>query len=343
MGSQPTIKDVAKKAGVSITTVSFVLNNRTDVVISEAVKKRVLKVAQEMDYHPSAMAAGLAGKRTKNLGLVFYQDNIISNLFYSFVIEGIVKETIDKGFNLFFTYLESDYQGYQSLPRIIREKNVDGVLLIARSDPKMAAEILKRGLPVVAIDVYPALKGVSTMEVNNRQGAFMAVEHLFNLGHKHIGLLTIAKGRPSIDDREEGWKSAHVRHKQPLNPGYRFECENLSFHTGYRVAKEILQKNRKMTALFCVNDEMAAGVLRAAHELGRRVPEELSVVGFDNITMSNYTDPPLTTVSVAKEFMGKAAVNLVLELIGDKETPMRRQEVPVELITRASTAKPPSR
>src|SRR5258708_7747458 len=117
MSTHPTIKDVAKKAGVSITTVSFVLNNRTDVMISEAVKKRVIKVAQGMDYHPSALAAGLAGRRTRNLGVVFYQeDNIISNPFFSFIIEGIVKETVEKNFNLFFSYLESAYSGYQSLP-----------------------------------------------------------------------------------------------------------------------------------------------------------------------------------------------------------------------------------
>src|SRR5271170_6138011 len=122
MSSHPTIKDVAKKAGVSITTVSFVLNNRADVVISEEVKKRVLKVARDMDYHPSAMAAGLAGKRTRNLGVIFYQqDYIISNPFYSFVISGIVKETNEKGFNLFFSYVDTAYDGYQSLPQIIRE------------------------------------------------------------------------------------------------------------------------------------------------------------------------------------------------------------------------------
>jgi LacI family transcriptional regulator len=341
MGSNPTIKDVAKKAGVSITTVSFVLNNRTDVVISEEVKKRVLKVAREMDYHPSAMAAGLAGKRTRNLGVVFYQeDKVISNQFYSFVIEGIVKETIEKGFNLFFSYMESAYDGYQSLPKIVREKNVDGVLVIWRSDPQMIADIKERRIPVVAIDNHPVLKGVDTIQTDNKQGAILAVEHLLSLGHRQIGCLSIADKRPSIQEREEGWRAAHAKNNTPLNKDLLFECENLSFHGGYEKAKDILKKNKKMTALFCANDEMAAGVLRAAHEVGKRVPEDLSVVGFDNITMSNYTDPPLTTVSAAKEFMGKLAVSRLFELIENKDTPPRRQEVPVELIVRASTGKP---
>jgi len=137
----------------------------------EEVKKRVVKVAKEMDYHPSAMAAGLAGKRTRNLGIVFYQeDKVISNQFYSFVIEGIVKETVEKGFNLFFSYLEAAYDGYQSLPRIVREKNVDGIVLLGRTDAKMVADIKDRRIPVVAVDNYPLLKGIDTIQTDNKQG-----------------------------------------------------------------------------------------------------------------------------------------------------------------------------
>jgi LacI family transcriptional regulator len=341
MGSHPTIKDVAKKAGVSITTVSFVLNNRTDVVISEEVKKRVLAVAKEMDYHPSAMAAGLAGRRTRNLGVVFYQeDKIISNQFYSFVIEGMVKEAVEKNFNLLFSYMEAAYGGYQNLPKIVREKNVDGVLMIGRNDPKMVADIKERRIPVVAIDNYPALKGIDTIQMDNKQGGMLAVEHLIRLGHKQIGLLTIPKGRPSIEERKEGWNNALSKNDLDSPGSNQFECETFTFQGGYEKTKEVLKKNKKITALFCVNDEMAAGALRAAREMGRRVPNDLSVVGFDNITMSNYTDPPLSTVSAAKEYMGKLAVSRILEAIENKETPPKRQEVPVELIVRNSTAKP---
>lgn len=340
MSSHPTIKDVAKKAGVSITTVSFVLNNRTDVVISEEVKKRVIKVAREMDYHPSAMAAGLAGKRTRNLGVIFYQqDYIISNPFYSFIIGGIVKETNDKGFNLFFTYVETAYDGYQSLPKIIREKNVDGIIVIGRTEPKMVSDIKDRRIPVVAIDNFPALTGIDTIQINNKQGSIVAVEHLINLGHKHIGLLTMENKRPSIEEREEGWKAAHFKNNLPLNKDFIFESKKLSFGAAHEKVKEVLKKNKKMTALFCVNDEMAAGALRAAHELGRKVPGDLSVVGFDNILLSFYTDPALTTVSAPKEYMGKLAVARLLEIIENKESPARRQEVPIELIIRDSTGK----
>lgn len=339
MPSHPTIKDVARKAGVSITTVSFVLNNRTDMVISEAVKKRVLKAAREMDYHPSALAAGLAGKRTRNLGMVFYQeDHVISNQFYSFVIEGVVRETMERGFNLYFSYLQSAYEGYQSLPKIIREKNVDGVLLIGRSEKHMVGDIRERKIPVVAVDNYPALKDVDTIQVDNRRGGLVAAEHLALLGHKQIGLLTTGPGRPSIEGREEGWRAALSKHGLSMGNLFRSEC--LTYYGGYETTKEILRKSKKVTALFCVNDEMAAGALRAAREMGRNVPADLSVVGFDGITMAHYTDPPLTTVSVAKEHMGKLAVFRLLELVEKKDSAVQRLEAPVELIVRNSTAKP---
>ncbi|HVZ80716.1 MAG TPA: LacI family DNA-binding transcriptional regulator [bacterium] len=341
MGIHPTIKDVAKKAGVSITTVSFVLNRRTDVVISEEVKKRVLAVAQELDYHPSAMAAGLAGRRTKNLGVVFYlEDKIISNQFYSFVIEGIVKEAMDKDFNLLFSYMESTYEGKASLPKIVRAKNVDGVLLIGRTEPRMVYDLQEKGLALVAIDNFPGLKAVDTIHADNRQGGMLAVEHLAQLGHKHIGHLTIAKGRPSIEQRREGWAAGMAKVGLDASAGLVLEAGALSFPAGLERTKEALKRNKKLTAVFCANDEMAAGAIRAAHELGRSVPGDLSVVGFDNIAMGSYLDPALTTVSPAKEFMGKMAVTRLLELMEAKEAAPRAQQVPVELIVRHSTGKP---
>lgn len=341
MGSHPTIKDVAKKAGVSITTVSFVMNNRTDVMISEEVKRRVLKVAQELDYHPSAMAAGLAGRRTRNLGVVFYQeDKILSSPFYSHVIEGIVKATVEKNFNLYFSYLNSTYGGYQNLPKIIREKNVDGVLVMGHCDPQVVADIKERHVPIVAIDNFPSLKEADTVQINNKQGGMLATEHLLDLGHRHIGLLTAADARPSLRERGLGWRAAHASRHLPLNEGLLFECSGLSFQSGYEKTMEILKKDRKVTALFCVTDEMAAGAIRAARESGRRVPDQLSVVGFDNVEISQYTDPALTTIGVPKEEMGRIAVTRILEIIESKDEAAFKQEVPVELVVRNSTAKP---
>lgn len=339
MGSNPTIKDVAKKAGVSITTVSFVLNKRSDMAISEGVKKRVFQAAQDLDYHPSAMAAGLAGKKTSNIGVIFYQqEHTISNQFYSFVVEGIVQETIEKNFNLLFSYVEAAYAGPAGLPKIVLEKNVAGVILIGRVHPGMVGDIQGRKIPVVAIDPSPLLKGVDTIHIDNREGGIKAGEHLIFRGHRQIGLLT-KPGIPSFDERAEGWRSAHLKNNIKLNEDLIFELPNLSFWAAYEKGLEIFKKNKRMTGLFCVNDEMAAGIVRAARESGKKVPKDLSLVGFDNITMSNYSDPPLTTISPAKQYMGKLAVSRILEAVENKDLPPKRHETPVELIVRESTAK----
>src|SRR5665213_464124 len=285
MNRSITIKDVVKKAGVSITTVSFVLNRRSDMVISEKVTRKVLKVAQELNYHRNAMAAGLAGRRTQNIGLIFYQHGqTISNQFYSFVIEGIIKEGVEKSYNLLFSFVESSYKDYQDLPKIIREKNVDGLLLIEQVHPKMIKEIQTRKIPVVLIDPRPAVKGVNSIRIDNIQGGFLAAEHLIRLGHKAIGLLTIADQRPSIIDREKGYRQALEKNKLAFRPEYVFRNSDMTFSAGYEGTKQALRKNNKITAFFCVNDEVAAGALRAARELGCQVPRQLSVVGFDDIT-----------------------------------------------------------
>lgn len=341
MGFHPTIKDVAKKAGVSITTVSFVLNRRADVVISEEVKKRVLNVALEMDYHPSAMAAGLAGRRTHNIGLVFYQeDNIISNPFYSYVIEGMLKATLEKNFNLLFSYVDPTYKGFQNLPKIIREKNVDGVLLIGRIEPIMVKDIKDRQIPIVAVNNYPDLNDIDTIQMFNQQAGILATEYLIQLGHQHIGFLTLTGNRPGLEERKEGWKVAISKYSQIVEKDYLFNCEALDFQAGYEKTKEILDKNKKITGLICVSDELAAGAIQAAHEVGRRVPSDLSIVGFGDIPISRITDPPLTTVCADKENMGKWAVTRIMELIEKKDLPPIRREVPVELIVRQSTGKP---
>ncbi len=342
MPGHTTIKDVAKKAGVSITTVSFVLNKRPDVVISAEVRKRVLEAAKELEYHPSALAAGLAGKRTHNLGVVFgTSEHGFSNPFYSFVLEGITQTVVERGFNLLFARIEGAYEGPASLPKFVREKNCDGVILIGRVEPKLVADLQERRVPLVLLDNYPRIEGVNTVQIDNRRGGMLAGEHLARLGHKNIYLVTVGgkDKRPMIQEREEGFFAALAQAGIRLPKENTLECEGLHFHAAYEKALEFLKKSRKTAAMFVVNDEMAAGVLRAAIETGRSVPNDLSVIGFDNILMSFYTVPPLTTISVAKEHMGRLAAERVLDMVENKDKAVKKELAPVELIGRSSCAK----
>jgi LacI family transcriptional regulator len=336
-----TIKDVAEKAGVSIATVSFVLNNTPDRVISEKVRKRVIAVARRLNYHPRASAVGLAGRRSKNVTVLFYKDmSTVSNHFHSWIVEGCIKETLERKYNILFSYVTS-YRGEQSLPKVVLERNTDGVILLHLISAKMIHDIQNRGIPVVAVDNTPELKNLNVVRFDAYQGGTLAAEHLIGLGHKHLGFIGGGVDRPSILMRIDGFKDTLQRHGIPFDPARMlFDCGDLTHQNAHEHAKEVLRKHKTLTALFCANDEAAAGVLRAAYDVGRRVPESLSVVGFDDIAMSEYTIPPLTTINVDKGLLGRRAVDRVIELMDDKDSPPRVEMLPVKLSLRSSTAPP---
>jgi DNA-binding LacI/PurR family transcriptional regulator len=156
-------------------------------------------------------------------------------------------------------------------------------------------------------------------------------------------MLYAARERPSIEERIQGFQAAFEKYELTFSTRSNlFEARSLTFDGGHEKALEILKKKRHPTALFCANDEIAAGAIRAAHRLGMRVPFDLSVVGFDDITMANYTDPPLTTVGVVKEHMGRRAMTRLLELVEGTDSTVKREVVPVRLVVRESTSHPPS-
>lgn len=344
MRKKVTIREVAAEAGVSIATVSFVLNRHPGEGISEKVRKRVLQVAKQLDYHPSAAAAGLARRSTRNLAIVFYKDAYtISNQFYSFVVQGIVRETIRRDYNLLFSFVDQTYRTYSDLPKVVREKNAEGVIFLRLVSPKMIAEVQKIGVRVLTVDEYPSITTANSLEIDGESGCRLATEHLLKLGHKRIVFMQGAKDRPSIQRRLRGVKGALVDAGMTYSPKRNaVDCEDLTFAAGYAKGRLILAGKTRPTGIVCANDEVAAGVLRAARELGLSVPADVSIVGFDDITMSNYTDPPLTTVGLDKEQMGCRAVQRLIELIETKSDEVAHELMPVGLIERGTTAKCPS-
>ncbi len=338
-----TIKDVAKKAGVSIATVSFVLNNTPGRTISEKVKKRVLAAARDLDYSARASAVGLAGRKTRNVAIVFYTDAAtVSNAFHSYVVQGAIKETIARDYNILFSFVP-EYKSLPDLPKVVREKNAEGVLFLHLISPKMIKDLQGRGIKVVLIDPEPKVPNVDTIQFDARRGGTMAVEHLLLLGHKHIGMLVGSLERPSVADRVAGFEAAFKQYGVPYDRKKQlFVAAQFSYAGAYEKGKEVLRKHKSLTAFVCGNDEMAAGALRAAHESGRRVPEDLSIVGFDDILMSNHTDPPLTTIRVKKEELGQAGMARLISLVEGDDSSSRTEVMSVELVVRESTARAPS-
>ncbi len=339
IGSKPTIRDVAKRAGVSVATVSYVLNDNRNEAIGEQTKRKVWEAVRALNYHRAAAAVGLARQKTRNIGIVLYSDDsALTNHFYSFVIEGVIRETMDRDYNLLFSYVPSRYRGRQDLPKIVREANVAGVIFVSRIYPKMLRDIQQSGIPLIAIDNHPRMKNIASVQIDNWGGGELAARHLLSLGHERIAVIGDVPDRPSIAARCEGFAETIRQH------GIEFSMETnvltadaLSFEQGHRCTLAYLRKVPATTALFCANDEVAAGALQAVHELGRRVPDDVSIVGFDDIVMSNYTAPPLTTVSVGKEQLGRSATAWLLDKVEDRVAPDQERVAPVQLIVRAST------
>jgi LacI family transcriptional regulator len=339
MAKNTTIKDVAKKAGVSIATVSFVLNDSPGQVISEPVKKKVFKAAKALNYHRSAIAAGLASKKSGNIAIVSYRNHeLISNQFYSFIVQGAVREAALQNINIFFSFLDGEYEEPSGLPLVVRERNTDGVIFVGEINAKMVVDIEANNIPVVAVDHFPRMSAINAIESDNYRSGQLAVEHLTALGHKDIVFLYAHGDRPSIRGRMDGFRHALEETGCGFSESNNFcDCEELTFERGMERTGRILSRKNIPTAICCANDELAAGVLRAIHMAGLKVPDDISVVGCDDITMSNYTDPPLTTVASAKEALGAHATRRLINLLKDKNQNKMQEVLPVELVVRAST------
>ena len=346
---------MAERAGVSTATVSFVLNGNPNESISEAVKSRVLGAARALSYHANAAAAGLARQKNRNIGVVFYEeDESITNNFYSFVVQGAVKEAVERDYNLLFSYVDPTYKNFQDLPKMVREKNAEGVLFMRRAHPGMVKDISALSIPVVLVDTFPRVTGVNAFQIDNAQGGRIAGEYMFTLGHENVAMLVPRDAVPSIEQRLSGFRGAFDKLDRRFSRHANvIEADGLNYYSAHRTATALFAKQSPsggagarpngITGIFCANDEMAAGTLRAAHEAGLLVPRDLSVIGFDDIVLSNYTDPPLTTVGVVKEHMGRRAMARLIELVEGVDRAVKVELAPVRLIVRGSTAAPRSK
>jgi LacI family transcriptional regulator len=345
MGSKPTIRDVAKKAGVSIATVSYVLNDNPDEAIGEQAKQRVMNAVRALNYHRAAAAVNLATQRTRNIGIILYPGHSdVTNPFYSFVIQGIIREVMERDYNLLFSYVEPWYRDSQDLPKVIREANVAGVIFVGHLNPRMLYDIRDAGVAAVAIDHHPRIRNVASVQIDNRAGGQLVAEHLTGLGHQDFAFVGYVADNASIVQRAQAFLRAlerrgvgRTRHRELV------ACETITFDEGYERSRELFRRSGRVTAIFCANDEVAAGALRAVRELGHSVPAEVSVVGFDDVIVASYTDPPLTTIRVGKEELGRRATARLIDLVEKRRSDTREDVVPVELVVRSSTAAPPKK
>jgi DNA-binding LacI/PurR family transcriptional regulator len=281
---------------------------------------------------------GLARKRVPNVGIVLYrEDDAMANNFYSFVVQGAVKEALERDYNVLFSYVSAAYGGVEDLPKIVREKNAEGVLFVRRVDPSMIKDVAALSVSVVLVDTFPRVEEVNALNIDNVRGGRLAGEHLFALGHEHVAMLLPRDPAPSIADRLDGFRGSFERSfSRAANV---IQADGLTHEAAYEAVASLLSRKRPVTGIFCANDEMASGALRAARDAGLDVPKDLSVVGFDDISLASFTAPPLTTIGVVKEEMGRRAMARLIELVKGEERAVRVDVAPVRLVVRGSTAR----
>jgi len=330
-----TIYDVAKRAGVSISTASKALNDRKDV--GEGTKIKIREIAKELNYEPSHFARALAMRKTENIGVLtvrYYGTPVLTNPFYSKIIEGIEEQLINNNLNLLTNVLRKEQIETFEIPKMVKEKNVDGLILLGYMPEDFVDMVAGRGLPVVAVDNNIKNASISSIVMDDTAGAHAAVSYLIKTGHKRIGYISGPSKRHSFKRRGEGYRQALA--DAGLGVDERFVIFNETEEPGFAWMKKILDYPEKPDAIFFCNDVSAIFAINMLKEAGLKVPDDISVIGFDNIELGQHFIPSISTVDIDKEKMGMKAVDMLLDRISKKSSEPERLVFPVSLIIRDS-------
>lgn len=306
-----TIKDIAKQSGLSITTVSMVLNGKENRIAPET-KKRVLQVAKEMNYRPNQLAVSMITKRTRTLGLIVPD---ISNLFFAELAKGAEQEGDRMGYNIILCNTNDKAEKDMEYMNVLADRSIDAVIYAMSSQLRMremVSIIDAMQTPVVLVDRFRVGEHFSSVAIDHRLGGYTATQHLISNGHRHIGCITGPLNIHTAKLRFEGYKAALEDNGIPYREDYVREGD-YHIESGELAATELLQK--EITAIFSCNDMMAYGIYKVAAKSNKKIPEDISVVGFDNISFSEIMEAPLTTVSQPTYEIGKAAVRKAVDLI----------------------------
>ena len=324
-----TVKEIAAIAKVSVATVSRALQRPE--LVSEATRLRIHEVVKRLGYTPNALARNLRTARTR-LVIALLPD--IANPFFSEVIRGIEQVAHENGYSVLLGETQGSLVREQAYADMIAARQADGIITMS---PRVPAIPIDGRLPVVNACEYVKDNRISSVYIDNVAAAGAAVDYLVTLGHRDIAFIAGPSSSPICVDREQGYQLALQRAKIPADPALT-AVGDFSIEAGERAIELFLSQGRSFSAVFCSNDEMAIGAMRALISHGLRVPEDISVVGFDDIRFARYTSPSLTTVAQPKNALGREAMTMLIELLNDLEVPPRKRVLSADLVVRGSTA-----
>lgn len=336
-----TIYDVAKESGFSLATVSNVLNNGPRPVRPET-RQRILATMRRLDYHPSAMARGLARRRTHTIGILFgvvEPSAVVLNAYSASVLQGVLTAAAAGGFNVTH-YTNGWINAKQSLAEF-RDRRSDGLLVVAPpTDSDLMPSLISLDLPLVAVSWLSDRGEVPSVDADDRFGTRLVVQHLLDLGHRRVSHLMGHGNLVSAVARRDVFLETMAGAGITPPPEYVLPGQ-YSEETGHDNARRLLSLPEPPTAIFAGNDEIAVGVMEAARELDIRIPDQLSLVGYDDRPLSALLTPRLTTVRQPFTRIGEHATRLLLQRIEGEEVPPITHLLTPELIVRDSTAPPP--
>ncbi len=329
-----TIKDIAKHANVSIATVSYVMNDSK--YVSPELTKRVLDAIDELGYSPDDNARSLRSKRTSTIGLIV-PDN--SNPFFAEIAKGVEDAGFDAGYTVILCNSNSMVERERAYLDVLQSKRVDGIILFSTvTDIEQVQTVIKRGISTTIF--YRDADGldVDTFVLDNLSAGYQATKHLIELGHRSIACIKPLSATNPSAQRVNGYIQALEEHNLPWYEALIPQGNNL-VSGGEQATQMLLQGDHQFSAIFACNDAMAIGAMRALRDVGYRVPDDVSVVGFDDIILASYTNPPLTTIASPKYEAGCLAVEHLLDRIGGKyDGGPRKFLLETKLVARNSTA-----
>lgn len=335
---QPTQSDVARLAGVSRATVSYVVNGLTDgtISITEETRLRVLKAVEELGYHPDAMAQSLRSGVTNTVGLLIPD---MHNPHYWQIAQGVEQEVQNEGYDLLLTSTSLDPDRELHTIRALSRRRIDGLILLLTYPSQIQNEMEKMARHRKALTVINGDRwNTDSVGTSYRACAEQMMTHLLELGHRRIGLVYGVAHYALGVDRLEAYRYVLEEAGLPIDDSLIEHC-GTTLEEGYQAATRLLA--RRVTAILVINDLLALGALRAAADAGLNVPGDVSVASFDDISMAAYLNPPLTTVQLDAEQLGRSAARLIFNRLHNPKLPIQKVHIPSQLVVRGSTGPAP--
>jgi DNA-binding LacI/PurR family transcriptional regulator len=332
-----TIKEIAKKLGVSPSTVSMVINNRPG--ISAETRNRVLRMIEKTGYSTHGLKSTTI-RDGGNIQLIVFKKHskiVADTPFFSLLIEGLESGAQDYGYQLAITYLTGGSFSADKINGSLKRNNISGVVVLATEmDESDIGEVLKIDVPAVILDSYFLGMELDSIIINNTEGSYLATKYLIQNGHKKIGYLSSSININNFDEREIGYKIALNNYNIDYSEGYCIKLEP-TMEGAYSDMTNCLKRNIKLpTAFFADNDIIAFGAIKALKENNYKIPDDISIVGFDNMPFCTMINPPLTTINIDKKVMGKITIERLIQKIQRESSNFLKTELGVTLVVRES-------